>query len=793
MVFFMLERMADLYKKRARSSSVHSVFFRKSLIIVLLITCLPTTFIGFSLYFVGVNRIESEVNKTHQLRLTQISRQLEDQLTQLEVRLSQWAFNPMFNDRLKTMDFAQEVDFTRDMLKTMLILQETNPLISEVYLYIHDSKTLISSSNGVTAIRENELKNYDEFSELMRTQKSIFWTKSIPLPGITDNPVHQKDFMYSLVHKLPGDVSEKYGALMVRLDKSKISSYFHELNDAGVSFLVDEEGDLLIQENQLTEEKTVLKNTLQSEIQKRLSDRKQDTFLYKFQGTTYSVSYYTLSRLGSEWIFATSSDLSTISGPVIMMSRLIISISMAGILTAFVLSWFASHRIYQPIARLIGAITGDKSDKGIVNGDELKYIEKEWHALSRESHVLQTKVEEQLPTLREGFMLQLVQGRLYYLEEEELRSRIAYYGWETEDQQYTVIALQLIGLSSAEGKFKEDDEQLVTFAAANIVNELTQLHMQQAYVINFQDLFVGIVIGLPSTVPANEIKKEMGQLSQEIISTLSSILKVQVTVCIGQLSTELGRISDLMEEARHTLRYRKLLEANQIIDMDSLFLSGDFTFHYPFEIEKELIHAIRLGQEEDAFRIAEEFIAELNHNAGVELYLQQAMTQLVGNVNNALLQAGFNVYHFHQGQNLYEEISQLRQTAEMLRWFKNSIISPYVSEMNQTYQAHQTQTVEKVVRLIEERYMTDLSLEECADLLGLNSSSLSKTFKQIKGINYVDYVTKIRIDASKKLLLETDLKISEIAERVGYQHSWFNRVFKKSEGVTPSQYRDNHH
>nr|WP_249435725.1 helix-turn-helix transcriptional regulator [Paenibacillus sp. Marseille-Q4541] len=68
--------------------------------------------------------------------------------------------------------------------------------------------------------------------------------------------------------------------------------------------------------------------------------------------------------------------------------------------------------------------------------------------------------------------------------------------------------------------------------------------------------------------------------------------------------------------------------------------------------------------------------------------------------------------------------------------------------------------------------------------------ALSKAFKQVAGINFIDYVTFRRMDMAKRLLRETDLKINEIADQVGYQHSYFNRIFKKQEGLTPGQYRD---
>ena len=60
------------------------------------------------------------------------------------------------------------------------------------------------------------------------------------------------------------------------------------------------------------------------------------------------------------------------------------------------------------------------------------------------------------------------------------------------------------------------------------------------------------------------------------------------------------------------------------------------------------------------------------------------------------------------------------------------------------------------------------------------------------GVNFLVYLTNIRMEQAKKLLLSTSLSIAEVSERSGYGDYWvFTKAFKKSEGVTPSQYRRN--
>lgn len=60
------------------------------------------------------------------------------------------------------------------------------------------------------------------------------------------------------------------------------------------------------------------------------------------------------------------------------------------------------------------------------------------------------------------------------------------------------------------------------------------------------------------------------------------------------------------------------------------------------------------------------------------------------------------------------------------------------------------------------------------------------------GVNFLAYLTNIRMEQAKKLLLSMPLSIAEVSERSGYgNYRVFTKAFKKSEGVTPSQYRRN--
>ena len=99
-------------------------------------------------------------------------------------------------------------------------------------------------------------------------------------------------------------------------------------------------------------------------------------------------------------------------------------------------------------------------------------------------------------------------------------------------------------------------------------------------------------------------------------------------------------------------------------------------------------------------------------------------------------------------------------------------------------------TIAGITRYLQEHLAEEMSLSVLADEFHLNPQYISQLFRNEIGVNFLAYLTNIRIEKAKKLLLSTPLSVAEVAERAGYgDYRVFTKVFKKSEGVTPSQYR----
>jgi YesN/AraC family two-component response regulator len=100
-------------------------------------------------------------------------------------------------------------------------------------------------------------------------------------------------------------------------------------------------------------------------------------------------------------------------------------------------------------------------------------------------------------------------------------------------------------------------------------------------------------------------------------------------------------------------------------------------------------------------------------------------------------------------------------------------------------------TIDRILDYIEKTPLDQITLKEAAETIHINPSYLSQLFKQQLNKKFVDYITELRIEESKRLLQNTTLRMSEIAERVGYSDlAYFSNNFKRIVGSSPSEYRN---
>lgn len=91
---------------------------------------------------------------------------------------------------------------------------------------------------------------------------------------------------------------------------------------------------------------------------------------------------------------------------------------------------------------------------------------------------------------------------------------------------------------------------------------------------------------------------------------------------------------------------------------------------------------------------------------------------------------------------------------------------------------------------IIQKDIQDASLQSVADQIGMHPSYLSKYFKEHFDVNFIDYLTQIKMQHALQLLKE-GWSITEVSSFLGYSNeNNFSRAFKKYTGLTPRNYKE---
>lgn len=101
----------------------------------------------------------------------------------------------------------------------------------------------------------------------------------------------------------------------------------------------------------------------------------------------------------------------------------------------------------------------------------------------------------------------------------------------------------------------------------------------------------------------------------------------------------------------------------------------------------------------------------------------------------------------------------------------------------------ETRPIREVKKYIQEHYNEPIKLEDVSSLGGFNPNYFSGMFKQETGMNFSEYLTRVRIEKAKQFLIEGKKTAMDIALEVGYSDAkYFYKIFKKTTGLTPMEF-----
>lgn len=213
---------------------------------------------------------------------------------------------------------------------------------------------------------------------------------------------------------------------------------------------------------------------------------------------------------------------------------------------------------------------------------------------------------------------------------------------------------------------------------------------------------------------------------------------------------------------------------------------------YPIEKEKELLSLISIGDKAGSQKVLNEIFGHIFFSTGGNFEVIKArVLELIVLLSRAALEGGADIHQiFGLNYKYLMQINNFKTVEEMTFWLSKIMARFTDCVFNLTNVKH-VDVIYRAVDYVKRNYMKKITLEEVASYVYLSPSYFSKIFKEEMGRNFNSYLNHIRIEMSKRLLLDDSVVLVDVSNIVGYEdQSYFSKVFKKLTGVSPGKYRE---
>lgn len=277
---------------------------------------------------------------------------------------------------------------------------------------------------------------------------------------------------------------------------------------------------------------------------------------------------------------------------------------------------------------------------------------------------------------------------------------------------------------------------------------------------------------------------EVPLIKPEVVNNLSELLFIVAAYISDVQPSKYLEGKEYYEQQSHISEYIHFIKT----------MGGSDTSlqSYPIEKEKELLSLISLGDKAGSQKVLNEIFGHIFFSTGGNFEVIKArVLELIVLLSRAAMEGGADIEQiFGLNYNYLNEIHGFRTVEELAYWL-SKIMARFTDLVFNLANVKHVDVIYKAIDYIKRNYMKKITLEDVASYVYLSPSYFSKVFKEEMKVNFNAYLNYIRIEMSKKLLLDDSIVLVDLSNLVGFEdQSYFSKVFKKVTGVSPGKYRE---
>lgn len=651
--------------------------------------------------------------------------------------------------------------YTKEIVNKLMEFVEASPFIDTAYLVRNKDGTVFTPGYKIPL---DQFEDKDFITNIRQNGMPVHWTNLRSYKDTYQQGSYYK--VISLVKPVPFENSQ--GILVINIRLSTIAKFLNGLTKTDYSKveLMSEDGQVIYGQG-VDNSKEKLSTSYSAE----------------------EVSNYT------QWKISVGTANEGMLETAIVFTY--VSIAAGIILTILGMGWivYVVRRNYAPIQSINDKINAyllhkrmqHQGDRG---KDELQFMETALDRIIDQSLLFEKQHEESMNLRRQHQFRQLMNGDSQS-DLEELKEEWQRQGLQLENASLFVSIFEIDKQQEFISKYSQRDQALLKYLLHNVIQEISA----EAGICQWSEWLDPMQLGIIFQCTDMESQEQVVQLCERNIEWLKHNVAFTVTIGIGSSCEQMDEIPQSYVDAQESLKYKSSMGHDRIIGIwditgrkqggilpylntvrtiSQLYRLDDPSWHSHFEqVRKDL--TTHLFTYDHVKSMLEYLIYYLNEEINQlssdirEYWNKEAAPKL-----ELMLSSNHSAQEILSG--MYKGLTDSEQAIRALKERKNN---HKLIRGLQTY--------------IDQNYGNpDLSLILLSDTVQVNAKYLSLLFKEEFGEKFIDYVTKVRVEKAKSLLLETMDPVQDIAVKVGYTHSIsFIRVFKKYVGQTPGDYRKN--
>lgn len=313
---------------------------------------------------------------------------------------------------------------------------------------------------------------------------------------------------------------------------------------------------------------------------------------------------------------------------------------------------------------------------------------------------------------------------------------------------------------------------------------------EKALILPMENDAIGLILRLDRLSDTGHSAYILGSLD-ELRERIVASSKRTPFIGMGRTYDGFAGLHLSWHEAARALEYAEAHGECGTVHVENISEDARRVLPFPIKEKESILAAIRAGNPEGTIDALSAFYPPFRRYVRERPdVLRSRLNELVCSfVDSAILGGGDETHLTELMVRYVGELPHLNDSGAAERWLEK-IVRELVGDVGRVHERRSRTIIENAKRYIEANCRSQIGYRDVAREVFISPSYFLSLFKKETGTTYVDYLTSVRIEKAKRLLVETDKTITEIAFDLGFNNAnYFSNIFRKATGISATEYR----